>query len=51
MDLRDGVKISSKVSKRIVRQASPLVDACEGSPYAMFSAGMMYFSSDPRVIM
>jgi hypothetical protein len=36
MDSRNGVKIFSLVTKRIVRQASPLVDTCEGSSYAMF---------------
>jgi hypothetical protein len=33
MDLRSGVKIFSLVPKMIVRQASPSVDACEGSFY------------------
>jgi hypothetical protein len=34
MDSRSGVKIFSLVLKMIVRQASPLVDAYEGSCYA-----------------
>jgi hypothetical protein len=29
--------------KMLVRQASPLVDACEGSCYAKFSAAVIYF--------
>jgi hypothetical protein len=31
MDSRSGVKIFSLVPKMIVKQASPSVDACEGS--------------------
>jgi hypothetical protein len=33
MDSRSGAKIFHLVPKMIVRQASPLVDACEGSCY------------------
>jgi hypothetical protein len=36
MDSRNGVKIFSPVSKRVVRQASSLVDAYEGPSYAYF---------------
>jgi hypothetical protein len=33
MDSRSGVKIFNLAPKMIVRQASPSVDACEGSCY------------------
>jgi hypothetical protein len=43
MDSRSGVKIFILVLKMIVRQASPSVNACEGSCYMKFSAAVMYF--------